>query len=358
MYFKSLSRLIAIKPITMATASLIVSIIIFNPVSANNSPTIKDKVNPNSLPSLVELTSYKVEWGGRPRDPYVAPNGMVWFCGQADNYIARLNPKSGEMKQFKVPEGSHPHNLIVDKAGFVWYAGNRNAHIGKLNPKNGNIKQYAMPKAIKDPHTLIFDENENIWFTAQHSNIIGHLDTDSGDVRYVSMTESGSRPYGIKLDSNGTPWSVLVGTNKLAAVDPESIKLTEIEIPREEARPRRLEITSNNNIWYVDYAKGYLGRYSPNEKSFKEWLSPAGHKSQPYATALDHNDVLWFAETGPYPNNLIGFDTNKEAFISHTVVKEGGDIRHTYFDPSTNKIWFGVDIGYIVSAQPQEKSSE
>ena len=262
------------------------------------------------------------------------------------------------MTQFEVPDGSHPHNLIVDKAGFVWYAGNRNAHIGKLNPNSGEIKQYPMPEAIKDPHTLIFDNEENIWFTAQHSNVIGHLNTKTGDVRYVAMTESGSRPYGIKLNSKGIPWSVLVGTNKIATVNPETMALTEFDLPRKEARPRRLEITSNDNIWYVDYAKGYLGRYDPDEKSFKEWLTPAGHKSQPYATALDQNDVVWFAETGPYPNNLVGFDTNKESFVSHTVVKEGGDIRHTYFNPATNSFWFGVDIGYIVKAKPTEKVTD
>ncbi|MCW8856185.1 MAG: lyase, partial [Kangiella sp.] len=50
-----------------------------------------DKPTPLSeLPSLLDVTAYEVEWGGRPRDPFVAPDGMVWFCGQADNYIARL----------------------------------------------------------------------------------------------------------------------------------------------------------------------------------------------------------------------------------------------------------------------------
>ena len=27
--------------------------------------------------------------------PYVAPDGKVWFVGQAGNYIAYLDPKSG-----------------------------------------------------------------------------------------------------------------------------------------------------------------------------------------------------------------------------------------------------------------------
>ena len=67
----------------------------------------------------------------RPRDPYVDPQGRVWFVGQEGNYIAYLEPKSGEFKRFEIEDGAHPHNLIVDQKGIVWYAGNRNARIGR-----------------------------------------------------------------------------------------------------------------------------------------------------------------------------------------------------------------------------------
>ena len=36
----------------------------------------------------VDLKEFKVEWGGRTRDPAVAPDGKVWFVGQEGNYIA------------------------------------------------------------------------------------------------------------------------------------------------------------------------------------------------------------------------------------------------------------------------------
>lgn len=283
---------------------------------------------------------------------------MVWFCGQATNYIARLNPESGELTKFEVPEGSHPHNLIIDSKGFVWYAGNRNGHIGRINPETGDIKQYSMPDAVQDPHTLVFDSNENIWFTAQHSNVIGHLNVETGDVRYVSMTKKRSRPYGIKTDANDNVWSVLLGTNKLAFVDKESFVLTEVTIPRDNARPRRMEITDDGNVWYVDFTGGFLGRYKPEDKNFEEWLLPAGEGSRPYGTALDANGVIWIAQTGPYPNEMVGFDTKKEKFVSNTVIKEGGSIRHMYYDPEADSFWFGIDTGYIARGKVIDKDSE
>ena len=320
--------------------------------SEAEKPSVKDA---SSLPSLLELEPFEVEWGGRPRDPAVAPDGMVWFCGQAGNYIARLNPETCAMKQFSVPEGSHPHNLIVASDGGVWYAGNQNAHIGRIDPDTGDIKQFPMPEAIKDPHTLVFDKDESIWFTAQHSNVIGHLDVESGEVRFVKGTKKGSRPYGIKLNSKGEPWVVMVGTNKLATVDPKTMVLKEVDIPREKARPRRMEITSDDSVWYVDFNRGYLGQYNPETEKFTEWLSPNGHDSQPYGTVLDSEERIWFAETGSYPNVMLGFDTDSKAFVSKTIVESGGSVRHMFYDEAKNEFWFGVDTGFIVKGVPSSK---
>lgn len=291
---------------------------------------------------------YEIKKGGRPRDPFVAPDGHVWFCGQATNYLAKLNPSSGSVEYYDIPEGSHPHNLIIDNKGKVWYAGNRNAHIGQLDPQTKSIKRYNMPEGITDPHTLVFDKDQNIWFTAQHSNVVGHLNVTTGKVRFVTMKQENSRPYGIKLDSKGNVWVVLVGTNRLARVN-KQMALTEYSLPRDTARPRRLEIDGNDSIWYVDYAEGYMGRFDPAMSQFSEQQMPSGSGSKPYATGLDSSEVLWIVETGPYPNNLIGFDTRSNQFISQNPIKEGGLVRHTYYHAPSKKLWFGVDSGFIVS---------
>ena len=120
-------------------------------------------------PDTFDLKEWDVEWGGRTRDPYVAPDGKVWFVGQAGNYIAYLDPATGQQKRFEIEAGTNPHTLIVDAQGTVWYAGNRNGRIGKLNPATGEIKTIMTGEA-KDPHTMVFDGKGNIWFTSQGSN--------------------------------------------------------------------------------------------------------------------------------------------------------------------------------------------
>ena len=63
-----------------------------------------------------DLKEWPVEWGGRTRDPAIAPDGKVWFVGQAGNYIANLDPRTGAQKKYEIEEGTNPHTLIVDNA--------------------------------------------------------------------------------------------------------------------------------------------------------------------------------------------------------------------------------------------------
>lgn len=285
----------------------------------------------------------------RPRDPYVGPSGDIWFVGQRSDYVAVLDPASGEFRRYALEDGAGPHNLIVAPDGAIWYAGNRAAHIGKLDPATGAITKYPMPDpAARDPHTLIFDGAGDIWFTVQGGGFIGKLDTGSGDVRLVKVPGQGTRPYGIVMDETDRPWVVEFGTNKVATVDPQSFELREFILPRPEIRPRRLARTSDGMIWYGDYAGGYLGRLDPATGEVKEWLLPGGAQSRPYAMALDDRDRIWVAESGLSPNRLVGFDPATEQFFGATEVPSGGGtVRHMVFDPATRAIWFGADTNTI-----------
>lgn len=297
------------------------------------------------------LSSWEVPWENtRPRDPALDAKGNVWFCGQAGNYIARLDPSTGQFKRYTLSDNTHPHNLIVDKHDQIWYAGNKNAHIGRLNPASGEIKKYPMPDGkAEDPHTLVFDDSENIWFTAQWSNTIGYLNTKTGDVSLYPVLTERARPYGIRLNDS-QPWIALLGTNKLATV--KNGEVHEVIIPRPEARPRRVEITDDGAIWYADYAGGFVGRYDPDTDGFKEWPLPSDTRTAPYATALDTEGRIWISDTGAIPNHLYGFDTRTHTFVNITKVPFGGHIRHTYVTKDTGHIWFGTDTGFIGKAVP------
>ncbi len=308
-----------------------------------------------------QIQEWQVPWeNSRPRDPYVAPDGKVWFVGQRTHYLAVFDPQTAAFEKTDLEDGTGPHNLIVDTDGTIWYAGNRAAHIGTLNPATGEIEKIMMPdERARDPHTLVFDGQGNIWFTLQGANMIGKLVMASGEVSLVEAPTidggqrgSSSRPYGIKVDSHGRPWAVLVGTNLIATVDPTTMELSTYELPADGARPRRLEITSNDQIYYVDFARGYLGHFDPTTRQVEEWQNPGGAESRPYGMAIDRDDRVWFVETGPNPNTFVGFDTATKEFLSVTPIASGaGSVRHMYYDEDTNSIWFGTDANTIGRAK-------
>lgn len=306
---------------------------------------------PEQNPILIE--EWPVPWTQtRPRDPGLAPDGSVWFCGQAGHYLARFDPNTGQFERFDLDPSAGPHNLIVADDGMVWYAGNAGAHIGKLNPENGEITRFEMPDGVADPHTLVFDHQGHIWFSAQRSNVIGRLTMADGQIDIIDVPTQRARPYGILVDQSGQVWSVLLGTNKLAHIDPVTLELNEIELPRADTRPRRIGLTSDGSIWYSDYAKGYIGRYSPADQSIEEWKSPTKTEaSGPYALTVDANDRIWFVETFAQPNIMMGFDPASESFFSATAIPSGGGtVRHMVFDPAHNAIWFGTDTNNLGKA--------
>jgi virginiamycin B lyase len=299
----------------------------------------------------ISINEWRVPWErSRPRDPFMAPNGRVWFVGQEGNYVANLDPASGKFARIELESGTNPHNLIVDAAGNVWYSGNRNGRIGRIDARTGKITTYLMPdKSARDPHTMVFDRAGNIWFTVQFQNFVGSLDTKTGTIRLQKPSTSDARPYGIMMNSKDEPWFVEFGTNKVAKIDKATMKITEYALPDPGTRPRRIAITSDDIIWYTDYTRGMLGRFDPKTSRTTEFPMPAGKASLPYALGVDDRDRLWASETGPQPNRIAVFDPRSSTWISVTPVSPSGglSVRHMSFNKATRTMWFGTDANTI-----------
>jgi virginiamycin B lyase len=312
-------------------------------VMAGPSPVL-GQAEPN-----FDMKEWSIERGGRSRDPYVAPDGKVYFAGQQGNYVGRVDPATGEVRYYELEENTNPHTVIVDDQGIVWYAGNRNGRIGKLNPANGEIKTFMTGEA-RDPHTMHFDGKGNIWFSSQGASRIGRLNMTTGQVEVINpLGEQRANPYGLDLDSKGRLFVSLFATHNIAMVTPD-MKL-KIFPTVEGGRVRRNAVTPDGMVWYVDYARGYVGRLDPNTGQTKEWMSPGGAQSRPYAITADDEGRLWVSETGAV-KKLVGFDPKTEKFFANMPVSNS--IRHMMFDPKTKTMWFGTDsntIGRVVTGR-------
>ena len=63
-----------------------------------------------------------------------------------------------------------------------------------------------------------------------------------------------------------------------------------------EIKAKGLTITPDDSIWYTDFARGMLGRFDPKTGQVREWPSPGGKDSEPYAiTSI--GSVVWYSES-------------------------------------------------------------
>jgi virginiamycin B lyase len=325
--------------LTAASALALVPALVFAAAASVATPPAAE------APAVQE---WKVDYGGRPRDPYVGPDGKVWFVGQAGNYVAHFDPRSGAFRRYEIEDGTFPHSLIVDGDGLVWYAGNLNARIGRLDPKTGDVKIFPTGEA-KDPHTMVFDGRGHIWFTSQAANRVGRLDMKTGEVRLVTPHDSPGRPYGIVLDAKGCPWVSLLNTNLVVRVDPETFAITRFKEATADSRSRRIEVTADGSVWYGDEPRGFLGRIDPANGQVKEYALPGGAGSKPYALTRDGDGRIWVSQTGP-DKKLVAFDPKSEKFVAVEPVSDV--IRHMMYDPKTGAMWFGTDadrIGRVIT---------
>ena len=268
--------------------------------------------------------------GSRVHDPLAARDGMLWYTGQLNGVLGRVDPKSGSVKEFalKTPH-SGPHGLTEDAQGNIWYTGNAVALIGKLDPRTGQVTEYKMPDGqARDPHTLLFDPSGILWFTAQNANVIGRLDPRTSDIKLLTPPTPKSRPYGMAFDSAGNLFVVQFGVNRVARVDTRSLAIREYILPDAASRPRRIAITPDDMVWYSDYSRGYLGRLDPRTGAVREWPSPSGPKSEPYGIAAIDGE-LWYSESGAKPNTVVRFDPKTERFQTWTIPGGGDIVRNT-----------------------------
>jgi virginiamycin B lyase len=304
---------------------------------------------PLSAPQdTVEIQEWLVPWPDtRPRDPYVGLDGLVWFVGQKADYVASFDPETEEFRRYPLPVGAGPHNVVTAPDGTIWYTGNLQANIAKLDPATGAITTIPMPDS-----TLVFDAWGTGWFTVQHGNMVGRFEPETQAITLLDLPVPNARPYGIVVDGQRRPWIATFGTNAITTIDPSSLQLRMLELPDQRARPRRLAVTSDDLVWYGDYARGFLARLDPATGAIREWAAPGEAASLPYAMTVDDADRLWFVETGPRPNRLVGFDPRTELFFSVTAIPSGGgSVRHMVFHEPTRTIWFGTDANTIGRAR-------
>jgi virginiamycin B lyase len=252
-------------------------------------------VVPGSLPVVQgRVAEWSVPTPKFARDPAPAPDGSIYIAVMQGNKIARFDPATRQFREWDLPEGAKPHGLIVDKRGIVYYTGNGNGTIGRLDPATGKVTEYKARAAGSGPHTIIQAQDGTLWFTEQSGDRIGRLDPASGVIKEYD-TRGG--PYGLALSKDGAVWFCQLGGNRMGRLDPATGKITEIELPRGSG-PRRVAASADGSIlWWAFYGSNELVKFDPvAQKILKTYPLPSGGGGGAYAVTVDGAGFPWVNE--------------------------------------------------------------
>ena len=263
---------------------------------------------------------YPVAAGMGSRDVAPAPDGTIWFCGQRNGTLGRLDPRDGSFKLIDLGKGAAPHGVIIGPDGAPWVTeGGQNA-IARVDPGDHKVTLFRLPEkeAYANLNTGVFDKNGIYWFTGQ-SGIYGRLEPKSGDMT-VFKSPRGRGTYGITVTPKGDVWYASLAGNHIARIDLATGNATVVEPPTPNQGARRVWSDSKGRIWVSEWNSGNVSVHDPAHSSWKAWKLP-GNNPRTYAVYVDDKDKVWLTDFSA--NAIVRFDPLTEKFNAFASDKIG-----------------------------------
>ena len=289
--------------------------------------------------AAAEIRYYPVPDGTAPHDVAPAPDGTVWYTGQGNGVLGRLNPQGGRVEEVPLGEGSAPHGVIVGPDGAAWVTdGGQNA-ILRVDPRSLEVERFPLPKDAPPANlnTAAFDGAGVLWFTGQNG-IYGRLDPRQGRVK-VFAAPRGRGPYGIDATPAGEVWYASLAGSHIARIDAETGAAEIVEPPTPGQGARRIWSDSQGRLWVSEWNSGQVSRYDPGDGSWRSWRLP-GERPKPYAVYVDEEDRVWLTDFGA--NAIVSFDPEAERFTQFPSDRANANVRQLLGRPG--EIW-GAESG-------------
>jgi virginiamycin B lyase len=282
----------------------------------------------------VQIVEYDVPTpGSRPHDPALAPDGALWYTGQAANKLGRLDPNTGQILEFplKTPK-SGPHGLAADASGNIWFTAISGGYVGKLDPKTGQVTEYRMPDpAANDPHPRVRRQGNPL----VHPRVVGLRRPPRSRQRQGRRQEGAHRARGSlwhRRRSRRASLFLRVRHEQAGEHRSQDHGHSRVCIAQWGPAPPP-GIGAGRDDLLLDYARGYLGHFDPASGKVEEWPSPGGAGSHPYGIAVTPDGKVWYSESGVSPNTLVGFDPTTKSFGARAIPSGGGVVRNMVATP-------------------------
>lgn len=305
-----------------------------------------------------------------PHDVIVGQDHMVWYTNFGEEFIGKLDPKTGRQTEYKLPllkPGYPEGSLDIEQArdGSFYIGMMYQAAIAKFDPKTGTSKIYALPKAWNDNIaqlnmvTMRFDVDGKMWVDDAGHHDEFRLDLKSG--KYEKFDPLASLPGGKRghsiyddaADSHDNLYLTDFQTSNILRIDAKTGKTAYFQAPTPVARPRRARMDSRDRLWFAEYRGNKIGMFDTKTQTFKEWPMPTPWTG-PYFVAWDKAGDMWTG--GMTSDRIVRLDPKTGETVEYQLPRET-NIRRVFVDNSGPRpvIWVGNNhSASIVKIEPMD----
>ena len=307
-----------------------------------------------------------------PHDVIVDGEGMVWYSDFGDQFIGRLDPKTGKVTDFAIPElkKGFPRgtlDLQSDKDQNLWVSLMYQGGIAKFDRKAEKFTVYPVPKEWQGNHTqqsMVSPTNSHVdgkvWTNNQDTHSIYRVDLATGE--YENLGEfkipGESRTinaYGIPSDSQNNLYLLEFGANNIGRIDAKTKEFKVYSTIAQGTRPRRGRFDAQDRLWFAEYGANGVGMLDPKSGQIQEWQLPTPW-SAPYHVVPDKNGEVWIGSM--WTDRVTRLDPKTSQFTDYLLPRET-NIRRVFVDNTTSPVtfWVGSNHGAsILKLEPLDAS--
>jgi streptogramin lyase len=303
----------------------------------------------------------------QPHDAIVDADGMVWFTHFGEQFLGKLDPKTGRVSEYPLPvlKPGYPVgtlDLETDKAGNLWIAMMYQGGVAKFDKGTEKFQTWKVPDQWQTNATqqafltpTYSDVDGKVWVKNSDRAQILRLDPATGQWENLgSFKDANNRTitsYGIPADHDNNLYLLDFSSSNIGKLDAKTGQLTVYRSPIPNSRPRRGRVDEQNRLWFAEYAGNAIGMFDPKTEKIQEWVLPTPW-GQPYDVVTDKNGEAW---TGSMLSDRVSrLDPKTGEFVEYLLPKTT-NIRRVFVDNSTSPVtfWVGSNHGAsIVKVEP------
>src|SRR5438270_208446 len=160
----------------------------------------------------------------RPHDPALAPDGSLWYTGQAANKLGTIDPRTMAIHEYTLPANSaRPRRLALAPDGTVFYTDYARGYLGHFDPAAGKLlKEWTSPGgADSEPYGIAVTKEGDVWYSESgvKPNTLVRFDPRTESFGKEPIPSGGGVVRNMVATPDGHLYLACSGVNKVAVVD-------------------------------------------------------------------------------------------------------------------------------------------